>query len=262
MAAYISHIFGNSAYDGIVTIINSLGTDTDTIATMAGAIMGVIAKKDPPEEVMDQIYLNAEAERLFNISQGKMVSSYTYPDLLYWQTLSSQIKALGRFDNNWTLQGLGDVIPLGSEYSKRDNNPVIWQWFKLHFGQMVLLKRGRYVDPIPEKMLPVMRQTHDPLVDTKINYMDTRQQKNIQKSESVVQKLKQPTLWDDNQYNDKIDAKEISVEDAVDLVVKNRFKVNDIGALLLKLATQENGEEKSMLFAKLIAKARIARIKH
>ena len=64
------------------------------------------------------------------------------------------------------------------------------------------------------------------------------------------------------QYNDEIETKEISVEDAVALVVKNRFKVNDIGSLLLKLATQENGEEKSMLFAKLIAKARIARIKH
>lgn len=262
MAAYVSHIFENSTYDGIVIIINSLGTDTDTIATMAGAIMGVIAKKDPPEEVMDQIYLNKEAERLFNISQRKRVSSYLYPDLLYWQAPSSQIKALGKFSNNWTLQGLGDVIPLGSEYLKRDNNPVIWQWFKLHFGQMVLLKRGLHVDRIPEKLLPITRQTRDPLVDAKMNYISLQQRKKIQQSKSVVQKLKQPTFWDANQYYDEIETKEISVEDAVALVVKNRFKVNDIGSLLLKLASQENGEEKSMLFAQLIAKARIARTKH
>ncbi|MFC2024446.1 hypothetical protein ACFLTJ_02575 [Chloroflexota bacterium] len=211
--------------------------------------------------VLSRLYHGAPPPTIARITPAALCS-YAYPDLLYWQAPSSQLKALGRFNNKWTLQGLGDVIPLGSEYLKSGNNPVIWQWFKLHFGQMVLLKRGRYVDPIPEKLLPVMRQTHDPLVDTKINYIDSQKQKRIQKSESVVQKLKQPTLWDDNQSNDEIEAKEISVEDAVDFVVKNRFKVNDIRSLLLTLTTQENGEEKSMLFAKLIAKARIARIKH
>ena len=52
------------------------------------------------------------------------------------------------------------------------------------------------------------------------------------------------------------------VENAADLVVKSRFKVNVIASLLLQLAAQEDGEEKSMMFAKLIAGARIARTKY
>ena len=262
LASYVSYIFRDNTYDSLVTIVNSLGTDTDTIATMAGAIMGVIARKDPPEEVMDQTYLNEEAERLYNISQGEKVSSYAYPDLLYWQAPSSLIKALGRVGNKWTIQGLGEIVPIGSEYLKKDRNPVIWQWFKLHFGQTVLLKRGNYVGPISEKLLPIKQQAQDRLVNAKISNIQSEQQKKVQKAESVIQTSKQPSLWDDNQYTDNIGTKEITVENAADLVVKNRFKVNVIGSLLLKLATQENGEEKSMLFAKLISKARNARIKH
>lgn len=262
MAAYASYIFGDNTYDGIVTIVNSLGTDTDTIATMAGAIMGVIAKKDPPEEVMDQVYLNEEAERLYNISEGKKTSSYAYPDLLYWQASSSQIKALGKDGNKWTLQGMGELVPIDSEYLNKDKNPTIWQWFRLHFGQTVLLKRSKYVGPISEKLLPIKQRAQvGPLVDVKISNIESKQQKKVPEVESVGQALKQPSLWDNYQYTDNMEEKEITVENAADLVVKNRFKVNVIGLLLLKLAAQENGEEKSMLFAKLIARARIARIK-
>ena len=32
---------------------NAIGTDTDTIATMAGAILGLVAEEDPPVEVLD-----------------------------------------------------------------------------------------------------------------------------------------------------------------------------------------------------------------
>jgi hypothetical protein len=153
------------------------------------------------------------------------------------------------------------VVPLGSEYLKRDKNPIIWQWFKLHFGQNVLLKRGPNVDSIDEKLLPSTQKTQGSLVDNKIGYLDSQQQKKIPKTESETQKLRQPSLWDNHQYFNNIEKYEITPEKAADIVVKNKFKVNDIGSLLLKLASQENGEEKSMLFAKLIAKARIARIK-
>lgn len=262
IASYASYVFGENPHDGIVTIVNSLGTDTDTIATMAGAIMGVVATKDPPEEVMDQKYVNEEAERLFNISQGKKVGSYVYPDLLYWQIPSSQMKALGKVDNRWTLQGLGNVIPMGSEYLKRDKNPVIWQWFTLHFGQNVLLKRGLNVSSIAEKLLPNMQQTTGSQVDNKIKYSDSQQQKKVPIMESETQELRQPGLWGDHQFSRNIEKTEMTPESAADIVVRNKFKVNDIGSLLLKLTSQEDGEEKSMLFAKLIAKARIARIKH
>lgn len=261
LAAYVSYIFRDNLHNGLITIVNSLGTDTDTIATMSGAIMGVLARKDPPEEIMDQAYLNEEAERLYNISQGVKVSSYSYPDLLYWQPPSSQIKALGRVDNKWILQGFGEVVPMGSEYIKSEKNPVIWQWFKLQFGQTVLLKRSDKVDTISEKLLPVKQQEKEPTVSKEVNTIQSRQTERRLRGEEASQTVKQAGLWDDDKYTDNLKTEEITIEKAADLVVKSRFRTNVIGSLLLKLAAQENGEEKSMLFAKLIAKARNARIK-
>lgn len=261
LAAYISYVFRDNIHNGLVTVVNSLGTDTDTIATMAGAIMGILARKDPPEEVMDQAYLNQEAERLYNISQGAKVSSYSYPDLLYWQPPFSQIKALGNVDNKLVLKGFGEIVPIGSEYKINERNPVVWQWFKLQFGQTVLLKRSDKVDTISEKLLPVNQQEKELTVSKEKNTIQSRQTERRLRRKEVSQAMKQAGLWDDYKYRDNLQTEELTIEKAADLVVKSRFKTNVIGSLLLKLAAQENGEEKSMLFAKLIAKARNARIK-
>ena len=43
---------------------NMIGTDTDTIATMAGAILGVNAESDPPVEVLDTELFISESNRL------------------------------------------------------------------------------------------------------------------------------------------------------------------------------------------------------
>ena len=41
---------------------NAIGTDTDTIATMAGAILGVLAEEEPPVEVLDADVFRSEGE--------------------------------------------------------------------------------------------------------------------------------------------------------------------------------------------------------
>ena len=43
---------------------NAIGTDTDTIATMAGAILGATTDIDPPVDVLDDSMIRAEAKRL------------------------------------------------------------------------------------------------------------------------------------------------------------------------------------------------------
>ena len=50
---------------------NALGTDTDTIATMAGAIVGVTAETDPPAgSVLDEDLFRSDAARLAEIAAG------------------------------------------------------------------------------------------------------------------------------------------------------------------------------------------------
>jgi hypothetical protein len=260
ISAYASYIFRDNIHHGLTIVSNALGTDTDTIATMAGAIVGIVAKTEPPDELMDQVYINKEAERLYNISQGNKETSFSYPDLLYWQPPFSQNKALGKLDDKWTLKGFGEVIPTSSEYTKTDKNPTIWQWFKLQFGQTVLLKRSDKVDIIPEKLLPVKQQDKKSGFENIPKYPRYQQPKNVIKTGQGTQNAKQPSLWSDENNKDIPFIEDLTVEKAADMVVKYRFKLVVIGSLLLKLAAQENGEEKASSFAKLIAKARNARL--
>ena len=63
---------------------NELGTDTDTIATMAGAILGAATEADPPVEVLDADLFRSEADRLAEIAGGGKPPNHAYPDLLHW----------------------------------------------------------------------------------------------------------------------------------------------------------------------------------
>ena len=58
---------------------NAIGTDTDTIATMAGAILGVVAEEDPPVEVLDGELFRSEASRLAEIACGGKPRGHRYP---------------------------------------------------------------------------------------------------------------------------------------------------------------------------------------
>ena len=70
---------------GLGIAANAIGTDTDTIATMAGAIFGAVADCDPPVEVLDAELFRAEASRLTDIAFGrKAAPSHRYPDLIHW----------------------------------------------------------------------------------------------------------------------------------------------------------------------------------
>ena len=75
---------------------NALGTDTDTIATMAGAILGATAEADPPIDVLDAAVFRSEARRLVRIASGEDPPSHEYPDLLHWSAPKTRADALAR----------------------------------------------------------------------------------------------------------------------------------------------------------------------
>ncbi|MEZ8709324.1 hypothetical protein AB6H46_23840, partial [Vibrio alginolyticus] len=64
----------------LVTMVNALGTDTDSIATMVGAIRGVVDVSPPPQDVQDQLYIINDAQRLYRISINNEYNNYQYPD--------------------------------------------------------------------------------------------------------------------------------------------------------------------------------------
>ena len=122
---------------------NMIGTDTDTIATMAGAILGVNAESDPPVEVLDTELFISESNRLSAIGDGQKPPSHQYPDLLRWSAPKTQADALfGVEDGEYWVDGLGKGEPKSQPIVSPDPG-FMWQWFKLEFGQTLLIKRRK-----------------------------------------------------------------------------------------------------------------------
>lgn len=119
---------------------NALGTDTDTIATMAGAMLGAVADTDPPVEVLDVGLFRSEARRLAQIAAGEAPPSHTYPDLLHWKPPRTRADALARTkDGKLVVPGLGPGHRLDEE-AVVGRGGFRWQWVKLDFGQTLLIK--------------------------------------------------------------------------------------------------------------------------
>ncbi len=134
---------------------NEVGTDTDTIATMAGAIVGAVADADPPVEVIDADLFRAEADRLAAIAAGGYSPpSHRYPDLLRWSAPASRADALISSKNGrLRVCGLGGVSEEKSEPIKSAHAGFLWQWIRLEYGQTLLIKRRvnvRSVDDVDD----------------------------------------------------------------------------------------------------------------
>lgn len=124
---------------------NEIGTDTDTIATMAGAILGIVAEKEPPVEVLDADLFRSEADRLAKIARGKTPRGYGYPDLLRWSAPRARADALVRLDGGGLhVYGLGDAKAV-SEPIPSPRDDFAWQWVKLELGQTLLIKRRKHL---------------------------------------------------------------------------------------------------------------------
>ena len=119
---------------------NAIGTDTDTIATMAGAILGVTSDIDPPVDVLDATMIRSEAKRMAKIAVGENPPSHNYPDLLHWTAPKTRSDALVRSkDGGLIVPGLGRARKL-EENSVLASGDFHWQWIRLELGQTLLIK--------------------------------------------------------------------------------------------------------------------------
>lgn len=132
----------SDAHEAVVVAANAVGTDTDTIATMAGALRGACTDAgDPPELPLDSDYLESEARRLAALSRGETVKAHAYPDVLTWTAPRAQADALVKSDGGLAVEGLGPVQELAADIVPAANNDFGWQWVKTAFGQTLLIKR-------------------------------------------------------------------------------------------------------------------------
>ena len=142
VAAVMLSRIAQSAHEALLVAANALGTDTDTIATMAGALLGACdGAEQPPEDVLDCDYLVAEAERLVAVSRGHEVPSHAYPDPLTWIAPRTQADALVSDDATLVVEGLGSVTETDQTPSWTARKDFGWQWVRTGFGQTLLIKR-------------------------------------------------------------------------------------------------------------------------
>ncbi|NNB69309.1 ADP-ribosylglycohydrolase family protein [Pseudomonas fluorescens] len=138
VAAWLSPVSG--AQKTIEHVVNLLDSDTDTIATMAGALIGAAyPDASPIGPIQDDRYVTEQAQRLYNISQGMVTPSFIYPDLLYWLPPKTAIDIISIKNGKIILDGLGEVRPLGNPYNGGQKSTQ-WQWFRLSIGQTILSK--------------------------------------------------------------------------------------------------------------------------
>ena len=139
------------AAEAMCIAANSLGTDTDTIATMSGAILGATVTADPPVDVLDAGVIRRDADRMAEIAVGGHPPHHRYPDLMRWLAPRTRSDALARSKNGGlVVRGLGRGTQL-TEENDLVAHGFRWRWVRLDCGQTLLVK-GRERLPCSEGM--------------------------------------------------------------------------------------------------------------
>jgi ADP-ribosylglycohydrolase len=245
LASFLPFAFEGNALVALQTCANLLGTDTDTIATMAGALLGAISNTDPPEPVADSDYLSTEAGRLASISEAQVASTFSYPDLLFWKSPEAEIDCVGKANGGWAVVGLGSVMPVGRSFEPRGGENARWEWFRFGFGQQVLLKYRANVTNVSAGALPVQPGDTDKIPSTS--------------NMSSHEPAKHPTRDTTSRQQER--RRSLSIEEATDAAIQAGLDPYVVGCHLLGLADSEHGIENVIAYAAIIAKARQARMK-
>jgi len=252
LATFVGYYFSKNPMKGIEVCGNTLGSDTDTIASMAGALLGACSNAEPPQRVLDQEYIEHQALRLYDISSGKKVKPFSYPDLLHWGLPKSQVDFIGIFNNKFAISGLGEVSPSGEKIThKMGNNLYIWQFAQTSFGQTLLLKYREKLNPLKSHLIPVkynseIGQKKEPSAWA----LDQSMRKTEQANTSLTTMKTQSRL----------PFKTNTLDEITNLLIKDGFNETEIGRQLLKFAESNDGLEKAIAFAAIIVKAKRARL--
>jgi ADP-ribosylglycohydrolase len=252
-AAALAHLSRDkSNEEGLLLAANTPGTDTDTIGTMAGAILGAARPTTVNWPVQDREYITAEAIRLSEIALGKKTSSFQYPDLISWSPPTTQSDAVGAFEGQIWLAGLGRAEPFGEVFSTPEAK---WQWLRLEFGQTVLAKQRPQLRRLTTKDLPAknggISMTYPPDYQAPLFRDDETSGAVRRGRKSDIPEKRRP---------DREGALE-NLDVLTDHIIKRGFLPEDIGRAFIELAQGKFAIERSTAFSAIIAKALEARRK-
>ena len=253
-ALILSQLFQDDNVEhALIKAANELESDTDTIATMAGALLGAIAKKGPSWAIQDRSYIESEALRLARIAFSQVQRSFRYPDISEWSPPSSQSDSIVLFDGALSLAGFGPVSPKSKPYESRDS---VWQWFELSNSQTILAKRRlNSVPKVSSNQFPSDRQRQDEVG-------------NKQKNSGALQEGLDLDLRGTNDNTPSIKRTQRSVADgrsfhnldaATSEIISSGFDNATLGRLINQCIDQTESIETTVSLSAIVAKAKIAR---
>ena len=253
-AASLSYLHAkDSPSVALVKAANELDSDTDTIATMAGSLLGATAESEPTWTIQDRKYITEEAKRLACISLGEVQDSFTYPDLGHWNPPSTQTASVGRYDGKLAIAGLGTLARRSDEYRSGD---AIWQWFTLPFGQSILAKRRADSEG---QLAPA--QLPGPLQSAKRNNTarprpESATQSSLPLSSPAGNQSQKPPEQDNPGPAQTFQE---GIDDWTDSVIQSDFDDFMLGRLLNRCIDQSESIDAAVAFVGIVAKAKLAR---
>lgn len=263
-ALALAHIHRDSdPRHALAAAANELESDTDTIATMTGALLGAVSVHGPDWPIQDRDYIVQDARRLAEISLGRPQDSFTYPDLGHWNPPTKQTDSIGWFDGQLAIAGLGLLVPQGEEYRAGD---AIWQWCSLPFGQTVLAKRRvNLKEKIASSQLPGPPQrARSPDHTPSHTRRDDSPQSSLPLAETPPDNRErfsraQPVSSGYVNSRDAYVAPRDTIDSWTNEVIYSDFDDLILGRMLNRCIEQSQSVEAAVSFAAIIAKARLAR---
>lgn len=250
-ASVLSHMYREGAPGKALALAaNELESDTDTIATMAGAILGACAEAAPEWSIQDHDYIVREATRLSRIAEGQTCESFAYPDLARWSPPANQLAAVGALGDDVALVGLGLIKAEDGEYRSGDS---IWQWYRLPFGQTVLAKRKTALPPVSADQLPDAYARQQSCHALKGRALSTGQ------GSLPFEENRNNTPQSSKPRSKDIESGRWSIDQATDEAIRSNFEPVVVGTLLNRCLDETESIEQVVAFAAILGKARLAR---
>lgn len=252
-ALVLAYIYRDGSIEqALACAANELESDTDTIATMAGALLGSISGRPPEWPVQDRRYIEQEAMRLAAVALKRPQDSFTYPDLGRWNPPAKQIASIGWSEEGLAIAGLGRLTPQGAEYRVGD---AIWQWCTLPFGQTILAKRkANLKEHISDEQLPGPRQKAQ---------TDMRRVEKQELVTSSQSKLPFEDRRSDHHRSSSTPQSRPLPRDAIDALsdeaIHSEFDDLTVGRLLNRCIDSSQSVDAAIGFAAIVAKAKLAR---
>lgn len=250
----------NGVERALLEASNEIGSDTDTIATMVGAILGAIASA-PAWPIQDREYIVQEALRLEDIREGRKASTFHYPDLIRWKPPGKQSAAFGRYKDGFALLGLGAVDLIGDQFGDGED---VWQWMALSFKQTIIAKRKSIVaGSIQDYQLPGTPAAPEKprREDLAIQRIEARKRAdNVDRMARKAEELLFGKV-EDGSGNVEAASDLMSLDALTDEVIRSGFSDEVLGKALNEYIDSNGSLEGAIAFAAIIAKAKLARKK-